>query len=95
MNTFNVAAAPVAPAYVADLWQIESNTGYLNFKFKNEESASQMLAEVKADPEVFQAHSFGKTISVHYKNRSSVQAIAKAISEAYNIEVIGVGFRLV
>ena len=32
MTTFNTAAAPKAPAYVANLWQMEVNVSYIRFK---------------------------------------------------------------
>ena len=95
MTTFNTAVAPQAPAYVSELWQIESNVGYLNFKFRTTEAAQEMLNEVKQDGDVNIANICGNTVSVHYHDRNATQSIAKAISEAYGIEVIGVGFRLV
>lgn len=91
MTTFNTAAAPKAPAYVANLWQMEVNVSYIRFKFKTEEAAAEMHAETKndKDPMIAAVSLTDKVVAIHYNaNRSAVQCIAKAISEAYGIEMI-------
>ena len=93
MNTINVNNAPVAPAYVADLWQIESNVGYLRFKFKSVESANLLHEETKVDPEIYMVSCRDSVVTIHYKNQGVAQIVAKALNDAYNIEVIGLGFR--
>ena len=64
MTTFNIAAAPKAPAYVANLWQMEVNPTYIRFKFKTNESAAEMHAETKndKDPMSLNPLSTGKSV---------------------------------
>ena len=90
MTTFNVANAPKAPAYVADLWQMEENPTYIRFKFKTIESAMEMEKELKSnqDASVSASSRCENSVSVHYKERHMVPKIAKAISEAYGVELI-------
>lgn len=90
MTTFNTAAAPKAPAYVANLWQMEVNVSYIRFKFKTEEAAAEMHAETKndKDPMIAAVTLTDKVVAIHYSNHSAVPHIAKAISEAYGIEMI-------
>ena len=90
MTTFNIAAAPKAPAYVANLWQMEVNPTYIRFKFKTDEAAAEMQAELKkdSDPMIAAVTRLETVVSVHYADRNAVPHIAKAISEAYGIEMI-------
>lgn len=90
MTTFNTAAAPQAPAYVANLWQMEVNVSYIRFKFKTEEAAAEMHNETKNDndPMIYAVTRTDNVVAVHYADRSAVPHIAKAISEAYGIEMI-------
>ena len=90
MTTFNTAAAPKAPAYVANLWQMEVNVSYIRFKFKTEEAAAEMHAETKndKDPMIAAVTLTDKVVTIHYADHSAVPHIAKAISEAYGIEMI-------
>ncbi len=90
MTTFNTAAAPKAPAYVANLWQMEVNVSYIRFKFKTDEAAAEMHAETKndKDPMIAAVTRTGNVVAIHYVNHSAVPHIAKAISEAYWIEMI-------
>ena len=90
MTTFNTAAAPKAPAYVANLWQMEVNPTYIRFKFKTDEAAAEMQAELKkdSDPMIAAVTRLETVVSVHYADRNAVPHIAKAISEAYGIEMI-------
>ena len=90
MTTFNTAAAPKAPAYVANLWQMEVNPTYIRFKFKTDEAAAEMQAELKndSDPMIAAVTRTEAVVSVHYTDRNAVPHIAKAISEAYGIEMI-------
>lgn len=90
MTTFNTTAAPKAPEYVADLWQMEVNPTYIRFKFKTEEAAAEMHAETKndKDPMISAVTLTDKVVAIHYADSSAVPHIAKAISEAYGIEMI-------
>lgn len=90
MTTFNTAAAPKAPAYVANLWQMEVNPTYIRFKFKTEEAAAEMHAETKNDKDsmIAAVTLTDKVVAIHYADRNAVPHIAKAISEAYGIEMI-------
>ena len=90
MTTFNTAAAPQAPAYVANLWQLEANQTYINFKFKTNDAAAEMQAELKSDsdPMIAAVTRTEAVVSVHYTDRNAVPHIAKAISQAYGIELI-------
>ena len=90
MTTFNTAAAPKAPAYVANLWQMEVNPTYIRFKFKTDEAAAEMQAELKkdSDPMIAAVTLTDKVVAIHYADHSAVPHIAKAISEAYGIEMI-------
>ena len=90
MTTFNTAAAPKAPAYVESLWQMEVNPTYIRFKFKTDEAAAEMHAETKndKDPMIAAVTLTDKVVAIHYADRSAVPHIAKAISEAYGIEMI-------
>ena len=90
MTTFNTAAAPKAPAYVANLWQMEVNPTYIRFKFKTNESAAEMHAETKndEDPMIEAVTRTDNVVAIHYSDHSAVPHIAKAISEAYGIEMI-------
>lgn len=90
MTTYNTAAAPKAPKYVADLWQMEVNVSYIRFKFKTEEAAAEMHAETKndKDPMIAAVTLTDKVVAIHYADRNAVPNIAKAISEAYGIEMI-------
>ncbi len=90
MTTFNTAAAPQAPAYVAKLWQMEVNPTFINFKFKDNDAAAEMQAELKSDsdPMIAAVTRTEAVVSVHYADRNAVPRIAKAISQAYGIELI-------
>ena len=90
MTTFNTAAAPKAPAYVESLWQMEVNPTYIRFKFKTEEAAAAMHNETKNDddPMIAAVTRTGNVVAIHYVEHSAVPHIAKAISEAYGIEMI-------
>ena len=91
MTTFNTAAAPQAPAYVAKLWQMEvSPEDVINFKFKDNDAAAEMQAELKSDsdPMIAAVTRTEAVVSVHYTDRNAVPHIAKAISQAYGIELI-------
>ena len=90
MTTFNTAAAPKAPAYVANLWQMEVNPTYIRFKFKTDEAAAEMHAEAvnDKDPMIAAVTLTDKVVAIHYADHLSVPHIAKAISEAYGIEMI-------
>lgn len=90
MTTFNTAAAPKAPAYLSNLWQMEVNVGYIRFKFKTDEAAAEMHAETKndKDPMIAAVTLTDKVLAIHYADHSAVPNIAKAISEAYGIEMI-------
>ena len=90
MTTFNTAVAPKAPAYVANLWQMEVNVSYIRFKFKTDEAAAEMHAETKndKDPMIAAVTLTDKVVAIHYADHSAVPHIAKAISEAYGIEMI-------
>lgn len=90
MTTFNTAAAPKAPAYVADLWQMEVNPTYIRFKFKSSAAAAEMHNETKndRDPMIEAVALTDKVVAIHYTDRNAVPNIAKAISEAYGIEMI-------
>ena len=90
MTTFNTAAAPKAPAYIANLWQMEVNPTYIRFKFKTNESAAEMHAETKNDddPMIAAVTRTDNVVAIHYADRRAIPNIAKAISEAYGIEMI-------
>ena len=90
MTTFNTAAAPKAPAFVANLWQMEVNPTYIRFKFKTDEAAAEMHAETKndKDPMIAAVTLTDKVVAIYYADHSAVPHIAKAISEAYGIEMI-------
>ena len=90
MTTFNTAAAPQAPAYVANLWQLEVNPTFINFKFKTNDAAAEMQAELTNDsgPMIAAVTRTEAVVSVHYTDRNAVPHIAKAISQAYGIELI-------
>ena len=90
MTTFNIAAAPKAPAYVESLWQMEVNPTYIRFKFKDNDAAAEMQAELKndKDPMIAAVTRTEAVVSVHYADRNAVPHIAKAISQAYGIELI-------
>ena len=72
MTTFNTAAAPKAPAYVANLWQMEVNVSYIRFKFKTDEAAAEMHAETKndKDPMIAAVTLTDKVVAIHYADRS-------------------------